>query len=360
MSDASTVRQIKAYFQEKEPTRFLASKFIVRPGNLHTTEDVEIDIVRSEEDVAIAIQDLSAGYHNNSNDIYTSKRFKPPIFKESGSLNGFDLIGRQPGQTPFDSPDFQANATVKAFDIFRKTERKIRRAIELQAAQVLQTGIVTLLNADGVALYTLDYKPKATHFPTAPTAWDAVGGLPLRDLEALADIIRDDGLSEADELIFGTSAWNVFINHATVKALLDNRRINLGAVAPEDRGDGAKFQGTIWIGNYQFNMWTYNGRYKHPQTGVSTKFVDRKKVIMRSTSGRMDATFGAIPRIAPPESRVMPFLPTRISDAGGGIDLFANAWLTADGEQLFAGVGARPLMIPVAIDTYGCIDSDVT
>jgi hypothetical protein len=30
-----------------------------------------------------------------------------------------------------------------------------------------------------------------------------------------------------------------------------------------------------------------------------------------------------------------------------------------DGEQFFAGFGSRPLLIPTAIDTYGCLDTDL-
>lgn len=360
MSDQSTKRMISAYNKEAAPTLFLSGMFQSPPENFHNSEEVEIDIVRSEEDVSIAIQDLSTGYRMNSEDIYTNKGFKPPIHKEAGAINAFDLIKRMAGQNPFEDPNFQANATVRAFGIFRKTERKIRRAIELQASQVLQTGVVTLTDSDGNAVYSIDYKPKTAHFPTAGTAWDAVGGDPLGDLDALADVIRGNGLTDVDQLIFGDGAWNVFINHDDVQNVLDNRRIELGQVAPEMRGNGGVFKGFIWIGNYRFEMWTYQGRYTHPQTGVSTKFINRKKVIVRSSTGRMDATFGAIPRIAPPESRALPFLPGRISNAEGGIDLFTNAWLSQDGEQLFAGSGARPLMIPTAIDTYGCIDSDIT
>ena len=86
-----------------------------------------------------------------------------------------------------------------------------------------------------------------------------------------------------------------------------------------------------------------------------------EKVIVRSGQGRMDATFGAIPNIGSlmgaQATQLLPELPGRVSNAAGGMDLFTNAWLTADGEQLLGGVGARPLMIPTAIDTYGCLNT---
>ena len=140
--------------------------------------------------------------------------------------------------------------------------------------------------------------------------------------------------------------------------------MDTGAVVPmEKRNNGGTYRGWIDIGNYRYEMWTYGGRYKHPQTGVKTPFIDPGNVIVRDSNGRLDATFGAIPNIGAllgeMGPNLLPELPGRISNTGGGMDLFVNAWLSNDGEQLFGGVGARPLMIPTAIDTYGCLTTGV-
>ena len=364
MSDESTKRMISAYIQMASPTLFLSGMFQSPAVNFHTTEEVEIDIVRSDEDVAIVIQDLSTGHRMNATDIYTNKGFKPPIFKEAVALNSHDLIKRMPGANPFESPDFRANIITRMFNSMTKIEAKIRRSIELQASQVLQTGIVDLTDEAGVTLYTLDYKPKATHFPTVGINWGGATSVPLSDISALAEIIRNDGLGDPDDLYFGIGAWNNFIADDTVKSLLDNRRMDTGAVVPmQKRDNGGTYRGWIEIGNYRYDMWTYGGRYKHPQTGVKTPFIADDKVIVRDSSGRMDATFGAIPNIGAllgeMGPNLIPELPGRISNTAGGMDLHANAWLSSDGTQLFGGVGARPLMIPTAIDTFGCLDTQI-
>jgi hypothetical protein len=348
---------IAAYIQQAMPTMFLTGFFQSPPQNFYNSEEIEIDIVRTEEEVSIVIQDISTGYRMNSEDIYTNKKLKAPIHKEAGPLNAFDLIKRMPGANPFEDPDFQANAVVRAFGIFRKTDAKIRRAIELQASQVLQTGTVTLIDQDGNSLFTVNYSPKATHFPTSATAWDQASDDKIGDLDSLANVIRGDGLGSPNKLIFGRTALNSFLADTAVNNQLDNRRIQRGDIASQMRGNGGVFHGVVWIGNYEFEIWSYTGKYKHPQTGVSTDFIDPAKVIMLSDNSRLDATFGAIPRIVPPDARVLPFLPPRISDSAVGIDMFTNAWVSDDGEQLFVGSGSRPLMIPTAIDTYGCLDT---
>lgn len=363
MSGATTTRMIRAYQQMAQPMLFLSGLFQSPPENFHTSEEVEIDIVRSDEDISIVIQDLSTGYRMNSEDLYTNKGFKPPIHKEALPINSFDLIKRMPGKNPFESPDFRANIILRLFNGMTKIERKVRRAVELQASQVLQTGQVTLTDINGTALYTLDYKPKASHFPTAGTAWGTTGATPVADINALAEVIRGDGLADPDQLLMGVDAFEAFISDEEVQKRFDNRRFDLGTISPmEMRGNGGSYRGIVEIGNYRYDVWTYGGRYKHPQTGVSTPFLDPSKVVVRASSGRLDATFGAIPNIGTlmgaQATQLLPELPGRISNANGGMDLFTNAWLSQDGEQLFGGVGARPLMIPTAIDTFGCLETN--
>lgn len=362
MSGSTTKRMLRAYMQMAQPTLFLSGLFQSPPENFHTSEEVEIDIVRSDEDISIVIQDLSTGYRMNSEDLYTNKGFKPPIHKEALPINSFDLIKRMPGQDPFQSPDFRANIILRMFNGMTKIERKIRRAIEVQASQVLQTGKVTLTDSNGVSLYVLDYKPKAAHFPTAGTTWGQVGADPVGDINSLAEVVRNDGLSDPDQLLMGVDAFEEFIKDAEVQKRFDNRRIDLGTIAPmEMRGNGGSFRGIVEIGNYRFDVWTYGGRYKDPQRGVKVQFLAPGKVVVRASSGRLDATFGAIPNIGAlvggQATGLLPELPSRVSNAAGGMDLFTNAWLSQDGEQLFGGVGARPLMIPTAIDTFGCLDT---
>jgi hypothetical protein len=353
MSDASTIRMIDMYLEESSAPMFLSGFFRSPPQNFHTTEEVEFDIQRDDEKVAIVIHDLTAGPRKNESTTYTSKRFKPPIFDEETAVSAFNMLQRQPGQSPFSDPQYAANAVRQSYVAFRKLELKIRRAIELMAAQVFQTGILTLTDAAGVTLYTINFSAKADHMKTVTTTWatDGATGDPLADLAALATVVRRNGKMKPYKLIFGDSAWQRFYANAKVQKALDLLRSNTIAIAPETRGEGATFQGWVWVGHYRFELWTYDGFYRDPVTGNHKTYVDDDNVIMLG-DGRYDLTFGAIPLIVPPDQRAMPFLPPRISSEGRGIDLSTNAWLTPDGKQVMVSAGTRPLTIPTAIDTF--------
>jgi len=95
MSDKTTSVMLQA-----EPTMFLSGMFQSPRGNFHNSEKVEIDIVRSEEDIAIAIQDLSVGARENSADVFTNKSMTPPIFKEAAAINSHNMLKRMPGANP--------------------------------------------------------------------------------------------------------------------------------------------------------------------------------------------------------------------------------------------------------------------
>jgi hypothetical protein len=362
MSDLSTIQLIDAYLEEADVPSFFSTFFKSPAQNFYTTEEVELDIQRDSEDVAVAITDLSVGPHHNESTTFTNKKFTAPIYSEEGAVNSYDMIRRQPGQSPFSSPDYAVNATRAAFGVYRKVEKKIRRAVELQCSQTLLTGKTTLINKAGVAVYSLDFSPKTTHFVNATGAVWAVNGStgdPLGNLAALATVIRKDGKRSPDTLIFGDSAFSRFLANTAVKAALDNRRIEIGLIAPQNRG-GATLQGNIWIGSYRFEMWTNVGDYNHPQTGVSTPFLDTNKVIMLSSTARLDLTWGAIPMIVPPDQRALPFLPPRISSEGGRLDLTTSAWITPNGQSVMISASSRPLAIPTAIDTFGAINVSTT
>ena len=351
---------LNAYFKDARPTLFLAGMFRSPAENFYNSESVQVDIVRSGESVAVNVYDISSGPRRTEATLSTNKEFTPPIYNEGSSINAFDLQKRQPGQTNFDDPIFQANATSQAFRQVRLSEDRIRRAYEWQASQVLQNpGAVALTDENGLTGFAIDYSPKATHFPTVGVAWSSASATPLLDMEALAIQIRIDGLVNVTDAVMGDTAFNNFIRNDEVKAQLDNRRMEIGQIAPVSRGEGATLQGSVWIGSYRVNIWTYSGRYENPQTGVSTPFVAADKVIMVTEGVRLDATFGSIPSLVPPDSRVLPFIPARAASVAGGVDLHLNAYLSPNGKQLTIETGSRPLFIPTDIDSYGCIDTQI-
>ena len=358
MSDASTSTMLRPFVEKAPEPTFLSGFFQTPPENFYDSEFVEIDIQRDGEDVAVAIIDLATGARSNANSQGSNKKFEPPVFKEKGSLNAFQLLSREPGQHPFESRAWVAKALQRVGLLSGKLTGKVRRAIELMCSQVLQTGTVTCVDENGLAVYTLDFQPKNAHFvTTTPWAADGTGGNRVDDIDGMARTIRKNGHRSPDTLLIGNTAQQRLLASADIKELLkaDGFYGGRSGLVPERPGaDGAVYLGTITINNYRYALWGYDGRYNHPQTGESEPYIGDDKIIMLSSKARLDLTYGAIPRIAQPDGRALPFMPGRVN--ANGLDMHPNAWLSEEGDTLSVSVASRPLPVPTEIDSFGCLD----
>ena len=350
---------IRFFTEARKPNMFLSRHFTVKPGGIYNGDKVAIDIERMDEEVAIVISKCT-GPNLNDVDIFTTKEFEPPTYGEAIPLNVCDLINRQLGENPFDAANTGYMSKLIAMMVrgFAGIDNKINRAIELQASQILQTGMLSLTDGNGAVRYDLDFTPKTSHFPTVGTSWSAVGAVPLQDLDSLAQQIRADSGINPDKLIFGAIALRNFLANQEVKDQLDNRRMEVAEVAPRFADSGATFYGHVWVGTTRMEMWAYPETFKSPQTGLPVKYVADDKVIMMSTKTRFDKASARVPTPIP-DPRVSFLSPGRLSSMGEGFDVTPNVYVSANGKQVSGELESRTLLIPVQIDGYGCIDTEI-
>ena len=348
---------MRLYTQMRDPTRFLSRRFTVKPGGIYNGDKVAIDIVRLGEAVAVAIRKCT-GPHMNDITEFTTKEFTPPAYGEAFPLDVCDLLTRMAGVDPYSAAytGYSGQMVAKMAQGFMVIDAKIQRAVEFQAAQILQTGKLNLTDEDGATTYELDFKPKASHFPTAGTAWSThASSTPIDDLRILGDTIRSDGKVSPNRITFGDKAFSDFMSSAQVKEHLDTRRIEFGLVDPTMSDSGAVHQGKIWIGSYSYDMWTYPEEYEDPETGDQVKYIGDDKVIMDSTNTRYDMTCARVPLPLGPDPRVAGLLPGRLSSRPAQLDVTPNVYTTANGKRIMGELESRPLLVPVQIDGFACI-----
>jgi len=351
---------MELYREIRDPDMFLASLFTVRPGNISDTEKVKIDVVRGLEQISPVVGTCEGPTYNIA-DQFTTKEWTPPSIEEAMPFDCKEFLRRLPGQNEYDAADtgYQAALIRRIADGARAMEGKINRNRDWQASQLLQTGIVTLVDETGATNYQVNFAPKGTHFVTAGTAWDAAGD-PFGDIESMSDVIRTDSLLDADQLIMGAGTFEAFMGNASVQAQFDNRRINIGGIEPRNPvpGIGGKFQGNFHIGNYHYDLWTYNGQGIIPGASTPTKFVAAESCIVRASAGRLDTVFAGVPMIVSPDPRFADILPDRIA-IPQAVDMAPNIWAQPNGKQVMLEIASRPLCIPTAIDSFGKINSGI-
>jgi Phage major capsid protein E. len=343
-------RVMQAVYDERmgaEPKSFLSSFFGARPELVSEsdTEIVQIDVIRDSRKIAVDV--IRGGQHANVNQAmrFSTKEYKVPLYDERVPLTASMLNKRAPGEDPYQPVNKLARMAAIVADEQVGQARKVLREIERMAASIFQTGAITLKNTE-----SLSFGRKSTHHVTPTTKWAAGTGNPISDIKALCDVIFQDGKRKPRKAIFGSAAWDMFSGNATVKDYLNKLWIKPGEINPAEVVQGATFQGRIWIGDYQLDLYTYNDFYIDA-TDTLVPYVTTDSVILFDDTADLRKAFGAVellPEATDDYRRLgMPTIPEFVP---GRIVPYTFSELPS---TTWAGIQSAPLLIPTAIDTFG-------
>lgn len=268
------------------------------PSITTTAKQVSIEVERQGKPIAVDVQRCTDPVRNLFSKS-TEKIFVPPYFHESfdfTSCQSYDVtFGR--GVVPQGS--FMQSIFQEANKELLAIQNKIKRAILLQQAQVLTTGIVTLKNGDNI-----DFKRKAGSMVTKTVAnekWTApTTSNPIADLKAAGEFLRGTGNSGASELnaIMGSQAFENFMASEKVQALGDIRNVNRVAIDMPmmDGVSGLTLQAKVGAGDFAVYIWTYNETYQNAE-GVETRYLDTNTVVVLPTDFVGNTVFAGLPAV---------------------------------------------------------------
>lgn len=330
-----------------EPKGFLTKFFGARPELVmeSDSEIVEIDIIRDGRKIATDV--IRGGQHANINQAlrYSTKEYKVPLYDERVALTASMLNKRLPGETPYQPVEKLARMARIVADEQVEQSRKILREMERMAAEIFQGGAITLKNTE-----SLSFGRKSSHHVSPSTKWSPSAGNPITDIRALCDVIFQDGKRKPNTAVFGSIAWDMFVQNTNVKSYLNQNLIKPGEINPSEVIEGATFQGRIWIGDYQLDLYSYPEFYL-TSADVVTPYVTTDSVILAARGADYRIAYGAVELLpdAVDEHRRLG-LPNAPAFVPGRIVPYAFA---EPPSSLWAGVQSAPLLIPTAIDTFG-------
>lgn len=283
---------IDVYRERTTPTAFLRSFFTVKE---EITKELSIEVQRGTEKIAV---DVERGTEGNRNKFSrsTEKIFVPPYYREYFDATELSLYDRLFGSTEINDGIFTAFLEQVA-DKLRLLQDKIERAYEVQCAQVFETGIVTL-NA-GI---NIDFKRKATSLVnlSGSAPWTTGSTNPYAHLEAGGDFLRQVGKASGGVInaLGGSLALSAFFTNTTVKERADIRNFYIDLVrTPQKNSVGASLVGEVTAGSYNFRLWAYPEFYDNA-AGISTPYLNPKKVILLPEAPRFTLGFAAVPQLA--------------------------------------------------------------
>jgi hypothetical protein len=196
MPSDSTFRFLETYQDTAPPALFLSSLFQTPAKNFHNSDKVTIDVLRNDPRIAVPLPNVyDAGARMVERTKWVNLEYTPVRYDTGAPVSSFNSQKRRPGVDPFQDPTMLRDIVEETMSTVRMIDDMTKRGVELQCAQVLTTGAITLKDAANVTLYSCNFNPKGTHFVTTGTAWAADGstGDPEGDISSIAEVIRRDG-----------------------------------------------------------------------------------------------------------------------------------------------------------------------
>ena len=338
---------------------FLSSFFHVTPDSFTDSEYADLDEIYEGEEIAPAVTDLSTSAVSLVEEKFVNKQIPFPVYAMKSPAQIAALMNRQPGETAYVTQKVNwlaklANILVRKFG---RMTNMIRRSMELQAAQVFQTGDIILTDENGNPAFKLGLQPSMSHFPTVLNDWaDVDNADPMADIDAFSDTIRDDGLVDVENLIFGKDAWINFIKNKWVQENLKKEGLATGELSPALRDKGGKYMGYVDYAANRYYFWTYNAQYNPFKSASKLKYLDPNNVIFLPNPADFDARrlFGGIPTVKANTTFDQLFGADKVQ-IGGEYDIRPRVYWSDDNEAYIAEIKSRPLMLPISVKRYGCL-----
>lgn len=291
---------VDVYQEREKPTSFLQSFF---PDDIVPTKSFSIQVERMGELVAV---DVVRGTEGNRNTFTksTEKLFEPPYFREYLDMTEFDLYDVVLGSMG-NGRNFQ-----KLFTVLLNTgaERlatlvdKIERAKEIQCAEVLKLGTVTM--TQGVTAQ-INYRRKAASFYDVSANYFTAASDPFATLQIGCDFLRTVGKS-------GDATFSLLMGSDVATALLTNAKFltrqNLfsmaldSVVAPAGtrNAEGYTYHGTLTCGAYKVQLFAYPQFYDTVNadgTLTPNPYWDPKYAVLLPSKPRFKMVHCAVPQL---------------------------------------------------------------
>lgn len=321
------------------PVRTFLRDTIFGSTESHVSRYVDIDIQRGNRRIAAYVSPKLQGKAVRR-DGFATKTYEAPYTKEKMITTATEFQTRPMGMdmyagamTPGEMAQRQLGKDL------RTLEERIVRLEEVQAAEAIQTGKVTV-SGEGMD-FVVDFDMQSSHLPvlTSTAKWDDLANsVPIENLRDWTDIVSQDcGLVPRDA-IFGKDAMRNFYKNTGVQKLLDNRRITMGEIVPSELPNGVRYWGHL--NETGLDIWEYTEWYYNEGLAAEVPLIDPDKVILWSRDARTTRHYGAI------------------QDLKAGINFvgprFPKSWEEEDPSARFVMLQSAPLVAPHQIDAFLC------
>lgn len=270
---------------------------------------------------------------------YTMERFTPPFIAPKRSLTTDDLSKRGFGEALYTTltPEQRQQALLLR-DAEELSELITRREEAMAAETMLTNGCIMKHIADDkdkgdemeIRFYTETRNP-AEFIPAK--MWNEAGAKIFADLAAMARLLTSRGLPAAD-LVCSPDVADTVVNDDEVQKILDNRRYELGDVAPTVLPAGAAIAARLNVGGRIISVISYDETYTDG-AGNNKLFIPSGKCVL-TAPGAGRTLYGAVTQVEQSDGEFHTY-------AGRRVPKYLSS---AEGNTRSLTISSRPLLIP--------------
>lgn len=272
-----TQRVVSALSERKAPTSGFKTFFTdIESG----AREVSWEVKRRGRPVAVDIQPHEHGITTKSTKS-SQKVYIPPTYDYNTNVDALDSFERVfNGNSQVDIPEYIKLVEQTAQDMQDNIDR-IERAEELQRAQALLTGTITLLNGDDIVF---GRKAASIVAYNAAHNWALDTVNPGTILASGATFMVTEGNANSAgvfNVVMGSEAFDAFRANELRQAEGDIKdQMYMDLITGQQALSGLVPQGSYAFGNYRFNLWGYEGYYDVEGGSSNLKYMDAKSIIV--------------------------------------------------------------------------------
>lgn len=309
---------------------------------------VDIQVKRGSRKIAADVERFTEGQATKSTRM-TEHKYLPPYYELEYYFNRDEIYMRALEFGALNSADGNRMIAQNALDNLVEQRLMIERSIRKQQADVLQTGVVTLINGDNIV-----YRRKAESMIDVSTAgggyWsNPTTATPLADIAKGAKFLRNKGTATGNVLNYVGRSETISALMATTdwKNNADYRRIdrmNIGMPQFND-ATGFTFNGQFAAGDFIINLWSYDELYED-NDGNDVYYLAQGIVVLLPVNFIGKTVFGALPGM---KKASIGGADTKIP-AAIETDFLIRAFY--DERTLSSGLklSSAPIVIPITVD----------
>lgn len=265
---------------------FLRDRFF---SNVKTfsTERVDIDIVKGNRKMAAFVHPMVGG-EIVQNEGYETKSYAPTLISPTTVTTADMFMKRLPGEDIYSGRTPADRAAEKLVEEYNKLNDMTTRREEWMAAQVLTTGQLKVKGKSVDEVIDFGFTNKINLESTKQ--WGKSAADTLGNLREWKQQVSRNGFANADMVIMGKKASDLFMADSKVLDLMDKRRFDIGAMAPKELEGGLTYYGHLNLPGV--DIYGYDEVYTDEETGENKPLIPDNVVLMIPSNANFMRAYG--------------------------------------------------------------------